>query len=461
MSQRAATKTKSEITVVCEAPDWVWDALQDTTEDRTFWVTKGLGSGGTYGLVIWHYLKCLQNHKSKFSWSIAPTYQQVADTLIPTFTEVFTNFFGMSELVDFEVIQSGRPRILLSQTGQEIHFKSANRPDRMVGPSVSHVSGTEIGLWPRMAYEKSSARLRCPKAECLQYLGEGTPEGLNWWQKEADLKTEVDEERNYKRIILHTADNRHLKPGYVPKLKRTYAYDPAKLESYLYGRFVPFTKGTAYWEFVEARNVTEGLSASRYLPIRFTWDFGVSPLPWVAIQAQPRERAGRRLTVYCAVAESNGKSRGLLDACAEFVEAFDPVIYSDTVIELDGGHDGYFGSHLAESCAFDTIQQYLKRYYKTVIVVAARAAPHRKDRLERCNALMAYNMYLVDSRCVNLIHSHRMSSLKDGTWEFEKKKGEDPTHFGDAASNALFNMTKAMDLEDQTLKRYAGLNREL
>lgn len=446
--------------LVKELPDWVWDVINDTTEERVFWITKGLGSGGTYGLAIWHYLKCLQNNRSKYSWSIAPTYQQVADTLIPTFTEVLTAFFGLEELKDYELIQSGRPRLIL-KGGQEIHFKSANRPDRMVGPSISHASGTEVGLWPRMAFEKSSARVRCPKAVSLQYLGEGTPEGMNWWEKEANIPVEIEEERNYRRVVLHTADNLHLKPGYVDKLIRTYSYDPQKLESYLYGRFVPFTKGTAYWEFVEARDVLADFKASRYLPIRFTWDFGISPLPWVAIQAQPVERGGMRQTCFRAVAESSGKSRGLLDACAEFVEAFDPVEFSDTTIELDGGHDGFAGSHLADSCAFDTIQQYLKKFYRHVVVVASRSAPLRKDRLERTNALFAYRMHQVDSRCVNLINSYRMSCLKEGTWELEKKRGEDYTHFADAASNALFNMTKSMDLENQTHKRYAGLNREL
>lgn len=450
-----------EKTVIKTLPDWVFDCLDDRTQDRTFWITKGLGAGGTYGLAIWHYLRCLDNYQSRFSWAIAPTYQQVADTLLPTFTEVMTNVFNLEELTDFEVIQSGRPRILLKKTKQEIHFKSANRPDRMVGPSISHISGTEVGLWPRMAYEKSSARLRCPKANFLQTMGEGTPEGFNWWQKEADLNTEIDEERNYRRIILHTADNEFLKPGYVDRLIRTYEYDPAKLESYLYGRFVPFTKGTAYWDFYESRNVVLDVAASPFLPVRMCWDFGVSPLPWVAIQRQPIERHGQRHHRFVALAEGSGKARGLMDACAEFVAWFDPVKYAETPIEIDGGHDGYFGSHLSNSCAYDQILQYLRRYYRRVSIVAAKSAPDIKDRLERCNALFAYQTYVIAAWCRNLIHSHRMSALKEGTWELEKKRGEDPTHFADAASNALFNLTKGMDLENPNRRRIQGLNREI
>lgn len=452
---------QAEQTIIKTLPDWVWDCIDDATEDRTFWITKGLGAGGTYGLGMWHYLKCLQNIESRFSWAIAPTFQQVADTLIPTFTEVFTNFFGLEEFRDFDIIQSGRPRIVLKRTRQEIHFKSANRPDRLVGPSISHISGTEVGLWPRMAYEKSSARLRCPRAKSLQTMGEGTPEGFNWWQKEADLSNEIDEERNYRRVILHTSDNTFLKPGYVDRLIQTYEYDPAKLESYLYGRFVTFTKGSAYWEFHESRNVALDIRPSPFLPVRMCWDFGVSPLPWVAIQRQPVEKFGHRHHRFVALAEGTGKARGLMDACAEFVSWFDPKEYGETPIEIDGGHDGYFGSYLSNSCAYDQILQYLKKYYRRVSIVAARKAPDIKDRLERCNALFAYDLYVMAAWCRNLIHSHRMSSLKDGTWELEKKRGEDPTHFADAASNALFNLTKDMDLENQSRNRLRGLNLEL
>lgn len=461
MIQNSAT-AQSELIVSPELPDWVYDILQDDTDYRTFWITKGLGSGGTYGLAMWHYIMCLINYRSSYSWSIGPTYQQVVDTLIPTFTEVFNTEFKLTEGEDYKIITSSNPgpRIELLKTGQEINFRSANRPDRMVGPSVSHVSGTELGLWPRMAFEKSSGgRLRCPKAVRRQYLGEGTPEGFNWWQLEADFNEGINEETNAARIILHTADNKFIGPKYVENMKRRYSYDKAKLESYLYGRFVPFTKGSAYWEFSHAKNVVLDVKPSATLPILFTWDFGVSPLAWVGLQKQPITRkSGRYDHRFVALAEGSGKARGLMDGVAEFVVAFPPSEFKHTPIHVHGGHDGYFGSHLTPGSAYDQIYTYLRKYYTNVQIVAARAAPPIKDRLERVNALMAYDKYVVAAWCQNLIRSHTQSNLKEGTWILEKKKGNDYTHFADAVCEPLFSLTSDIDITSAENNKIYGFN---
>lgn len=439
-----------------EVPWWVSDTLQDGTDDRRFWITKGLGSGGTYGLAHWHYIQCLYNARSRFSWCIAPTYQQVADTLIPTFGEVLQSAFRLVEGVDYHLITSGRPRIEFPKRQQEIHFKSANRPDRMVGASVSHISGTEVGLWPRMAYEKSSARLRCPKAVRRQYLGEGTPEGFNWWEKEANFEEGVNEERNARRIVLHTADNTHLKPGYVDQLRRTYEYDPAKLESYLYGKFVSFTKGTAYWEFFESRNVVLDVKPSPYLPILLCFDFNKYPIAWVAMQRQPHEKRGVRYHRFVALAESCGKSRGLQEGCAEFMAAFPSSEWRDARIEVYGDPSGYAGSAVSTLCGYDQILSFLRSRYSNVSLQAAKAAPRIQARLERTNALLAYEMYVVAAWCRNLIKSHKLTNLKEGLWEFEKPQGDDWTHWADASGYPLFQLTDEKDLENPNRKKVYG-----
>lgn len=458
MTLAAAEQRDSSIVL----PDWVYDALEVETPYHEFYVTKGLGAGGTYGLALWHYLTCLENQDSRFSWAIAPTYQQVVDTLIPTFTEVFQNVFGLEELSDYSVVISQRPRILIHGTGQEIHFKSANRPDRMVGPSISHLSGTEPGLWPQMAFEKSSARVRCKRSRRLQKLYEGTPEGLgNHWDTIANIEEGTDTARNRTRIVLWTEDNPNLPPGYINNLKRTYEYDPAKLESYLYGNFVAFTKGTAYWEFFESRNVVLNVKPSPYLPLIMTLDFGVQPLAWVAIQRQPHKtKWGSTYQRFVALEEGSGNSRGVMDAASEFVAKFDPAIYRDTPIEIDGGHDGYHGSHLSPDCAFSQVYQVLAKYYKNVSVVASKAAPTRKDRLNKVAALMAYERYVVAAWCRNLIKSHTQSSLKPGTWELEKKGDKDPTHFADAACNPIFRLTRDEDLINPNSRLIYGTNKQ-
>jgi hypothetical protein len=441
-----------------EIPWWVGECLQDETEQRRIYVTKGLGAGGTYGLAIWHYIRCLNNRRSRLSWSIAPTFQQVADTLIPTFGEVLQDVFCLEEGVDYSIVSSGRPRIELHNTGQQIDFKSANRPDRMVGANVSHISGTEPGLWNELAFEKPSARLRCPKAKVRQWLMEGTPEGLgNPYEKRANFNEGVNEKTNARRIILHTADNIALPSSYVPALEQTYSYDAAKLESYLFGRFVPFTKGTAYWEFKHSRNVVLDVQISPQLPLLWCWDFNKSPLAWVLMQRQPHERRGYRYHRYVALAESNGQARGIMDAVAEFVTKVPPSDFAHTPIEVYGDPSGYFGSHLAPGDAYDQIMKYARLKYQRIGVQAHNVAPDVRERLERVNQLMVYQQFVVGAWCRNLIRSLEQTSLKAGLWEILKPKKDDVSHWGDAVGYPLFQLTRGFDLENPSPTIY-GMN---
>lgn len=441
-------------------PDWVHEVLENDTKHHRFWITKGLGAGGTYGAAIWHYLMCLINYRSPFSWAIAPTFQQVADTLIPVMSEVLSQVFLLEEGVDYDIVRSQFPRIDLRKNKQSILFKSANRPERFVGPSISHCWMSEPGLAKREAYQKSSARLRCPKAERLQYMLEGSPEGLgNFFEEDGNFPEGLDEVNNRTRIILWTHDNPVLGNDYVENLKRVYQHDEHKIQSYVYGRFVAFTKGTGYWEFRHSRNVKLDMEASPALPLVMTWDWNHTPLAWCALQKQHIwTKRGTKYDRYTVLGESSGKYSGIMDSCAEFISQFPPDKYGDTPIEIDGGNDGYFKSHLAGSCAFDQVYDCLRKYYRNVTIVAARAAPLVKDRLQKHNALLAYQYLAIAAWCRNTIKSHEQTNLVQGTWKIEKSNGDMVTHWGDALGYALFRMTKHLDLANPKAKQIYGFN---
>lgn len=445
-----------------DVPDWVWDCLQDPAQERRFWITKGLGSGGTYGGVMWHLALCERNHRSPFSWAVAPTLQQVKDTLIPTFYEVLANEYKLEEGTDFEINESNNPQIKLLKSRQVITLRSAHRPERMVGPSISHILGTEPGLWPTLAFQKCSSRLRCPRAVTRQEMHEGTPEGLgNYYEQEANFDEGVNEERNAVRVILETEDNEFLPESYGRNLDRIYEHDPQKLQSYKKGIFVGFTRGTAYWEYHESRNVTLDLKPSPNLPLIFAWDFG-NPVATVFLQEQLVQRHGQFVKRYPALGEGSGTAKGYMDACAEFVAWVSqlPGDYTNTPIHLDGGHDGYFGHHLSDGCAYEMIAQYLRRYFRRVETVAMQAAPLVKDRLERANALFACERAQVAAWCSCLRKSLTHSNTKEGTWKLEKKKGgQDFTHPADAYTNALYRLTQHEDIERPNARKTYGLNR--
>lgn len=431
-------------------PDWVYDCAEDPTKQRRFWITKGLGAGGTHGAALWHVILAELNKKSPSSWVVAPTYAQIRDPIIPSFVNALQVVLGYEQNRDYQIMRSGTPRIEL-RTGHSIYFKSANRPEMFVGANISHATMTEPGIIDRMAYDKTSDRIRCPKAKRLQFMLEGTPEGVgNWYEEHANIPYEFDYEKNYRRITLWTEDNIHL-DGYADQVRRIHGHDKAKLESYLYGRFVPLVKGNAYHEWSD-RKIKLDLKASTLLPLIMGWDFQVAPLSWVAWQQQPtRTRLGLEKRVFRALGESSGEAKGTMNACVEFALQFPPKDFERTQILLHGGHDGHSDHLDQDACYFETIKKHLRNLgYKNVSIEAPKKAPGLQDRYEQINKLMAYDVIEVAAWCRKLISSFQSTCFKAGT--FKPVKNSDPlkdtTQYGDAGSYPLYEITKDMDFEN-------------
>lgn len=445
-----------------ELPDWVYDILQDETKFRKHWITKGLGSGGTYGGAIWHYVLCQLNHRSRASWAVAPTFTQVIDPLIPTFTQVLTEVFELQEGVDFKVVSSQFPRIDLVRTRQQIFFKSAAHPERLVGANISHALGTELGLWKNAsAFQKVMSRIRCPNAERLQFLGEGSPEGMNWWADEANFDPGVDEDRNATRTVLETDDNPYLPDGYIENnLELVYAHDRIKLQSYRRGLFVPFTKGTAYWNYVDRYPmVSLDMVPDKSLPILWCWDFNRAPLAWVVMQQGYQEKFGIRYPKFRVLHESSGTSKGLLEASAEFMARFPSREWGDHRIEIYGDASGYSGSHKAPLCDYSQIENYMREgHYARVAVRASRDNPDVRPRLERTNALFAYDMVQIAAHCHRLRSGLTTTALKEGTWNIEKPQKDTWTHYPEAMDYGLFQMTIGLDLNAPAMAKKFGVN---
>lgn len=435
----------------------MYHAIADN-DSSIIWVTGGLGSGKTYGAVVWFIQRCFLNYRSRFSWAVAPTHTKAEDILIPTFLDVLSDVFGQQPGRDFVLTHGKPPMLRFKDSGHTTYFHSGNKPEHMVGTNISHWLITEAGTQKREVYERCETRTRCPKATIRQGLGEGTPEGLNWYADVANFD-EYDHERKYRRFITWSDDNPHLPHDYIERrLIAVYGRDPAKLQSYRYGLFVPFTRGTAYWEFFHSRNVVSEVAPSLYLPLILSFDFNKSPLAWVALQQQPHERNYHRVNRFVALAESKGDARGLLDACADFIAQFPPDIWRDVPIYIHGDPTGYHGSHKTSNCDFDQIQQYLMTRYTNVAIQANRKAPRIRARLERINGFMAYERFVVAAHCRNLINSFAQTCLKDGTFEIEKPTNDTWTHYADAAGYPIYQLTKEQDLEDPTRERTYGIN---
>jgi hypothetical protein len=456
-----------------ETPWWAWDAIQDTTHFRKVFITGGLGAGKSFGGQIWDIKRCLQNGTTlddpmpTKSWTVAPNYL-ICDTLMELTLKVAHDFFGLKEGVHFRLYLTSPKTIDFSPMGlhHELSFRSADNPKHFVSASLTHWRWSEPGVSKADTYEKLMDRLRDERAKVLQGLADGTPEGLNHYADLADVpgvgRVRHDPKRNVVRYIVPTGDNvRNLAPGYLDELRARYAYDKSKLISYEHGLFAPFTKGSAYWEWVESRNVELGLVGSPHVPLLFCWDFNLSPLAWVAAQRQVLQAnvLAPRTWRFAALAESSGESRSIMDAIVEFAARFPVQEYRFTPIEVHGDASGFTRRLNTPGSDFDTVAKYLKALgYQNLTVKAPTHNPEIRQRLEKTAALMAYKYLVVSPGCTRLMNGYRKSMLKPGTWDIKKPDGDDWTHWPDALDYGLFEATKGVDVTNPDNRPLSGFS---
>lgn len=416
-------------------------------------VTGGLGSGKTFGCCAVFVLEILTNPKVPQWWAVAPTYTKIDDTVIVTFIKVLTEVFGLrgyGRSPDFTIIKSKPQQIRFNKTGQVVYCLSGDRPELMVSATIGGAWLTEAAILNEAVHEKVQTRARDKNSEGRNLiLEESTPEGVGWFMDFWNFHGYREHDRA-RRIVTHTDDNRdNLKEGYPEKITRIYGEGSPRERSYRYGDFTVFSRGSAYWEFFETRNVEhDPPDPSPDVPILFNWDFNRSPLAWCAMQRVRYQFDYTRRLSFVALAESSGESRGLVEAVAEFIVAFPPSIFRDTPIKIYGDPTGYHLSHKVEHSDFTQIAQYLREHYRKVTVEATNSAPRIRHRLEQVNALLAHQIFLVSHKCPNLIKSLQTTAVKDGTWEIAKPSGEDWTHYSDAVGYPLYQLTRDYDLDN-------------
>lgn len=436
-------------------------------------MTGGIGSGKSYGGAIWDISRILDNAvpmsdpKPSKSWTVAPNYR-ICETLLELTIQVAADVFGLREGVHFHYRRTF-PRELdfsPSKLNHRVLFLSADDPTKFVSDSITHWRWSEVGVSKALVYEKLQDRLRDRRAKVPSALGEGSPEGLNHFADLANIPgvglDRLDNERNFRRYIARTVDNvKNLSPGYLDALYARYAHDPAKIKSYALGEFVPFSKGSAYWEFIESRNTTDAMAPDPNTPIAFCWDFNVSPLAWTAAQRRryKAERFGPAIQQVVAFAESTGEARGTLEGVAEFAARFPVSQFAYTPIHVYGDRNGWSASHKMVGSDFEEIEQCLQRAgYRRVEIRASRGAnPRIKQRLETVAQLMAYKMFVVTSDCRKLISSFNKTCLKDGTWDIEKPAGEDWTHYSDSIGYYLYQEFKDTNIVDPNARPVLGV----
>jgi hypothetical protein len=376
-----------------------------------------------------------------------PTYQKIHDAAIPKFRQFF-DAIGWVEGRQFEVLKSPFPKVVVGR--QEIHFLSAQNPERMVAVEYSHGVLSEAGSTDHEAFQRLRQRTRCPLAACRQILVEGVPEGINWFADEFDDQGRADwvevAEREYynaaklfRRFRVRTTDNPFLPAEYAEILRQEYAHSPAHQASYIDGIFTPLTQGGCYTNYKPSSHDVEDLEPSPHKELLLTWDFNANPLAWISMQAQTVESYEARDSRYVAIHNSDLGSSTLEDAVAEFAAKHPAVRFGRTPISLYGDSSGHAQSHKRRETDYEAIAFYLRQFgFQNVSVRALKYNPQETLSVDALNRWFLTGQHVLCKRCTAYRRSLISTRWREGEKKIEKKPGETHTHHSDAAKYAAY-----------------------
>lgn len=406
----------------------------------------------------WHYDRVATTPEALFSAYVMPQYEHIHNTAIPILRRVLGSY-GLEESIDYDIVGSPFPKCVFSGTSQEIHFLSASRPDKFKSVEYSHATMDEPGLCKREAFQRLRERVRAKIRQPNQMLLIGTPEGITWyaeafdsdslegWIKVTNLDHYIDNETpgaapvRYRRFRLTTYDNEMFLPDdYITNLLDSYRGNPAYVQAYIEGRFVPLTTGGCYTNYMpRLHDNPKDVEPDAALEIDLTWDFNADPLAWVALQERTTEEHGERTRRRHVIHEAN-LNRGLLDdACIEFAVKHPVHTFGQTPIVIYGDSSGHASSHKIRGSDYQEIKRLLNEIgFRRVEVRALRRNPLEVDTVNALNRAFLDDQLRVNPRCSRLRQSLLATKWKDGERRIDKPSGEKHTHHSDALKYAIY-----------------------
>ncbi len=238
---------------------------------------SGYGGGKTHAGVFWCIKQAALN-PGLSGLAVEPTSGMVDDILVPKIEEVCE-----ASGLPFRLSKpSGRLNWHLPDFGFTWLLRSADKPHRLVGPTLAAGLIDEAGLQANKVFRIVVSRVRDRRAPHPAILALGTPDQFNFfysvWHKH---RVHPD----YAEFHWTTMDNAaNLDPAYIPTMLEN--FDELQVRAYLYGEHVNLASGLVFSNFTDANIMKRpiepdpGDSVSLRAPERLIWtmDFNVNPM---------------------------------------------------------------------------------------------------------------------------------------------------------------------------------------
>ena len=363
-------------------------------------------------------------------------------------------------------------KIYLPEVAHTIKFLSADRPERIKGPTLAYIGIDEAALVDDMAWKNAFARVRDPKAKILKRFIVGTPEGLAGfvyeefyekidkanqiinsaktdWQ-ELKVKENNEKERaalrkkvilaykrinEYKLFVASTRENIFLDETYVEDLEENYSENMRT--AYIEGGFCDLSGNRAYTEF-GPQNLEDN-TFSPILPLCVGMDFNVAPMCFVLFQ----NIKNKIVVLDEIVIEDNATTALVIEKTVIWYRqrmkfASDSQKHNMRVV-LYGDASGSARTTAGQS-DYVIITEYLKMQEIEVVMKVPKANPPVKDRINSVNAALKNGRILIDGKCVTLIRDLRLVKTNSDGSLVKTKRTAHLTHMSDSMGYAVMGI---------------------
>ena len=328
-------------------------------------------------------------------------------------------------------------RVTLPDCGSEILFRSLDHFERLRGPNLAWFGVDELTYTGPEAWERLEARLRDPRARVLSGFAAFTPKGFDWvYQKFYDRTA-----KGYELIQATPFENRHVLeavPDFYGRLERS--YDPLFYEQEALGQFLNTLQARAYYAFSRDDHVRE-VEYDPNLPLRWAWDFNLTPMSSVICQQGPAE-AGQQ-SVVRVLDEIILPTSSTPEVCREFLARHGRHLNGpNRRVILYGDASGSAAHTVTGRSDYYLIREFFRGTQLQLEMRVPRSNPAVRDRVNAVNARFlnaaGQRSLFVHPRCHELIADLEQVTYKAGSAQLDKESDPARTHTSDALGYYLW-----------------------
>lgn len=408
---------------------------KDRTHKRELAMIGGQGTGKTHGLAVKMALLSAIN---------APLDTGLVVPSFPTFDKVHRQSWPslLWECgVPVRITGGANPEIRWPWGGRTYVY-SAEHAGAIVGSNLAAAGMDEPAQCDREAYERITSRIRHPKAKCMQFAATGTPEGIpSWFADVFDIHQTVTGEGGWSRRTIRARSWHPDVADYANRLKETYGFSEALLQTYALGMFVPLTSGRVYTAFDPAQHVRTDVEHTESLPLYLACDFNIGHMRWLVAQVKPGQ-----VQVLDEIAM--GSHGPVSEAAEEFVKRYHPTngthgnhppVREVVVVGDASGTSRHATGHVC----YDELLTVLRRVWPSVKVSVPKANPLIRDRVATVNWNLSGQglEQRIHPDCSELIRDLSSNVWKSNGQGIDDQSGE-RGHAGDAYGYLLYRVAR-------------------